>query len=140
MRCASYVPYPVAGPKKCCGKHAELIPVAKYVLRPGGNKGIPLTHTAIPKISQNLLPGRNAIPPVRPANPVRIGRSVNQLFTNEESAHQALLRLEQPGDPVARRRYWRRPPFTSGTPSEAEVEIRGRVPATGLAALAHPAA
>src|SRR6266566_1992617 len=80
MRCASYVPHPVAGPKQCCGKHAELIPGATYGLRPEGTREYHLTTQKYLKISSDLLPRRNAVPPSNrqvPQNPA--ARSINCL-------------------------------------------------------------
>src|SRR5689334_15670476 len=135
--------------KKCCGKHAELNPRRKVRISPARNKGIPLNHTAIPKISANLLPGRNAIPSGR-GRPCqdRLNRPIDCL----PIGNRASKRREPLGYPADTGNPLRRnatgsaspaPPVSqapTSEPSETEVEIRGGVPATSLAALAHPAA
>src|SRR3954470_14829903 len=57
MRCASCVPHPVRRTKKCCGKHAELIPGAKYVLRPGGTSEYHQTTQQYPRFLQTCCGG-----------------------------------------------------------------------------------
>src|SRR5689334_4658247 len=75
--------------------------------------------------------------------------STNGLFANKKSAHpsanrSALWRHRQPAHKKRNGKRLPGAPRSRQAPtsewSETEVEIRGRVPATTLAALAHPAA
>jgi hypothetical protein len=131
LRCASCVPHPRHQSKKSCGSHAELSPCCKVRSSPGRNKGIPLTHTTIPKISPDVLPSRNAIPSIRPGPcqaPARNGQSIvceQEISAAKRSERLGLL--DDTGNPVARGATGSAlpaPPMTSGPESDPRQKLQ----------------